>query len=393
MHIHLDAVGGIAGDMFAGALLDLDPSRESLLQAALGALGLTGKVALRRVPRGDGVLTGSGLGITVADTQNGHAHTHYGAIRGRIDRSGLSAPVKARAQDIFARLARAEAQVHGVAAEAVAFHEVGALDSILDIVAAAVLIEAVGASTWSVSPIPLGSGRTGSQHGTLPLPAPATLRLLHGLSVHDDGIPGERVTPTGAAILAHLQPISGWPGTPMRLEGSGTGFGTRRLNGVPNILRAMALRECRNAAGDQIVQLAFEVDDQSPEDLAVGLDRIRGVAGVRDVITLPAIGKKGRSAFAVRVLCDPAEESAVAAACFAQTTTLGIRRQMVGRHVLARDYVAVDGIGVKRVQRPAGRTAKAEIDDLGRTAPDHARRAQLAAAVCRDALDRAEETP
>ena len=388
MHIHLDPVGGISGDMFAGAILDMRPDLEPGLVAALAALGLERAITVRRVDRTDGVLAGSGFDVAGTELagEPPHAHTHHSQIRTLIEGAGLSSGVKARALDIFQRLASVEARVHGVPIDDVAFHEVGALDSIVDIVAASVLIETLGADSWSVAAIPMGSGRTKSQHGTLPLPAPATLRLLEGMRLFDDGIPGERVTPTGAAILAHLQPTQGGPKQPMRLAGSGTGFGTKRFDGVPNILRVMAFDAAEDSHTDWVSMLSFEIDDQSPEDLAVGLDAIRDEPGVVDVSSFTISGKKGRIGFSVRVLCDPATENAAIAACFQQTTTLGIRRQTVERCILDRRSVTRDGIGVKIAERPDGRTAKAEMDDISRTAVGHDARQMLAADACAKAL-------
>ncbi len=378
MHIHLDIVGGVSGDMFSGALLDLDPSKEVLIKELPSLLGLDSDASLSREDRGDGVLNGSGLSVKLTSAPSDHNHTHFGTIRDMINRSGLSQPVKDRALDIFLRLAKAEGHVHSIEIEKVDFHEVGALDSILDITAAAILIDAFGASSWSMSPIPIGSGRINSQHGVLPVPAPATLLLLAGMDVFDDGVPGERITPTGAAILAHLSPEGGMPSRPMNLTASGMGFGERKLDGVPNILRAMSLSPHHDWQKEQMLKLAFEVDDQTPEDLAAGIEALRHTDGVIDVMSSNTIGKKGRHAFSVQVLCDPIKENDALRACFAQTTTLGIRSQFVGRHILKRHQVTVDGVGVKLANRSGTLTAKAEFDDINRLSDDSASRSRLA---------------
>jgi uncharacterized protein (DUF111 family) len=202
----------------------------------------------------------------------------------------------------------------------------------------------------------------------LPVPAPAAARLLRGFAVHDDGIPGERVTPTGAAILRHLAPAPRLPAGDWRLVSTGHGFGTRRLPGLSNLLRVVAYEAA--AAGrsdDRVAVIAFEVDDQSPEELAVGLDAIRASAGVLDVIQLPAFGKKGRLATQVQVLARPERLDAAIDRCFAETTTIGLRWRIEARAVLAREVVSIAApegeVAVKVVARPGGaRTAKAETD-------------------------------
>lgn len=280
----------------------------------------------------------------------------------------LAAAVGDRALAIFGLLAEAEAGVHGVPVEEATFHEVGAWDSIADIVAAAFLIEAIGADRWSVGPLPQGSGRVRCAHGELPVPAPATVRLLEGFVFHDDGRPGERVTPTGAAILKQLRAQSGAGEGPRRLIRIGHGFGLRRFEGISNVLRVLVSEPVAPAgtASEQIAVLGFEVDDQTAEDLAIGLDHLRGMEGVFDVLQTPAFGKKGRLVTALRLLVRPDAVERVTAACFAETTTLGVRCHIEERAVLARAGGRVDnGIRVKLATRPDGsRTAKAESDDL-----------------------------
>ncbi len=271
--------------------------------------------------------------------------------------------------------------MHGIAAEKVAFHEVGAADSVADIVAAAWLISAIGPATWSVSPLPTGSGQVKTAHGIMPVPAPATALLLEGFATHDDGIGGERVTPTGAAILRHLAPASRRP--PGKLRASGFGFGTRRLPGISNCLRALVF-ETEGAADTpahrELAVISFEVDDQSGEDLAAGLERIRATEGVHDVVQMAAIGKKGRMAVHVQVLARPDLLEEVVSACFTQTTTIGLRTHVVQGRALPRRFanVSVGGqeITVKLAERPEGVTGKAEADHLT-ASTSHAARVEL----------------
>jgi pyridinium-3,5-bisthiocarboxylic acid mononucleotide nickel chelatase len=292
--------------------------------------------------------------------------------------------VRDHAVGIFKHLAEAEAEVHGIAVADVAFHEVGAWDSIADIVAAACLIVATGATTWSVGALPLGSGRVTTAHGLLPVPAPATAILLRGFEMLDDGIAGERVTPTGAAILRHLRDTAGTTPPSRRVMGrSGLGFGMRKLAGVSNCLRVLVFDDVAAGAGGSHRELGvieFEVDDQSPEDLAMGLDRLRAHKDIFDVVQMPVFGKKGRMMMHVRVLARSDAIDDAIAACFRETTTIGLRHHVVSGAALPRDIreIEVDGatVRVKRVDRPGGRTAKAEADDA-MAHETHARRASI----------------
>ena len=390
-HIHLDPLGGVAGDMFVAALLDIFPEhREAMIQAAQRLAG----VACRLVPHNDGVLAGARFEVDEPhhhDDGDHHHHTHWSHIRARIEAADLPQLVIRHAVGIFACLAEAEARVHGVAADEVVFHEVGAADSIADIIAAAWLIAAIGPASWSTAPLPIGSGRIRTAHGLMPVPAPATALLLEGLATHDDGIAGERVTPTGAAILRHLGcRTTAKPAATLRH--SGFGFGTRRLPGVSNCLRALVFEtdgSTTDAEHRELVVVSFEIDDQSGEELGAGLDRVRGIDGVHDVIQMAAFGKKNRLAVHVQVLARPDALDDVIAACFSETTTIGLRTHTVqGRALVRRSAsVPVDGcrVRVKLVERPGGVSGKAEADDVLGLA-GHAARARLR----RDAERRAE---
>ncbi len=386
-HLHLDPLGGIAGDMFIAAMLDAFPD---LAGGAIDAAEKLAPVTCRLSRHKDHVLAGSHFQVTEQhghdhDAHAGHGHAHWSDIRDRIRGAALAPAVKAHALGIFGALAEAEATVHGIAPDDVAFHEVGAADSIADIVASAWLIDAIGPASWSVGPIPLGSGMVQTAHGRLPVPAPATALLLAGLPMIDDGIAGERVTPTGAAILRHLG-CGARPGG-LRMGATGIGFGTRVLPGLSNCLRVLVFDRIEDGADGtaavphrSLLVVSFEVDDQSPEDLATGIDRLRAVAEVHDVLTMPAFGKKGRMAMHVQVLASAGAEESVVAACFAQTTTIGLRTQMVSARALPRRIAHIETqrgpVRVKCVERPGGATAKAELDDLAQ-AETHDARARL----------------
>ena len=370
--------------MFVAALLDAWPDLQGGLREALRAVQLPESVAVAVVAHKDHALSGTRFRVEDrAETRR--AHTSFREIRERLSGSALASGVAERALDVFALLAEAEASVHDRPIDEVTFHEVGAWDSIADIVGAAFLIDAVGPARWSIASLPLGSGRVKSAHGALPVPAPATALLLEGFAVHDDGLEGERVTPTGAAILRHLQPTYRLPGEPARIVRVGMGFGAREFPGISNMLRILVLEELAPGLGeDRIAVVRFEVDDQSPEDLAVGLDRIRELDGVVDALQAPAFGKKGRMLSQVQVLAQADALEPVIRACFAETTTLGVRWRTERRAVLERTtetYVGREGsVRVKSATRPSGGvTGKAELDDVaeapgGRAARDRLRR-------------------
>ena len=380
-HIHLDPLGGLAGDMFVAALLHAFPDRAN---GAIAAAAQLAGVECRVSAYSDGTLAGARFAVDEVPRDTGHQHhphAHWSGIRSRIERSGLDPEVRRHAVGIFGCLADAEAQVHGTTPDEVTFHEVGAADSIADIVAAAWVVASLGPVSWSVSPLPAGSGRVQTAHGVMPVPAPATALLLEGFATHDDGIAGERVTPTGAAILRHLN--AGPMRPPGIIRGSGFGFGTRRLPGISNCLRVLVLdtQPAADAPGHrELAVIAFEVDDQSGEELASGLDHIRAAEGVHDVLQMPAYGKKGRMTVHVQVLVRPDALDDAVEGCFRETTTIGLRTSIVQGRALSRRFaqVHVDGrdLQVKLVERPGGLTGKVEADHT-LSLPGHAARTGL----------------
>jgi uncharacterized protein (TIGR00299 family) protein len=414
LHLHLDPVGGVAGDMFIAAVLDAFPQLADGMQAAIRSAGLPQNITCKLIEHKDHALTGRRF---VVDELGDHAHNHtdarhiaqehrhisFAAVRSNLMGSALAEPVKLRAIAIFTLLAQAEAKVHGGTADQITFHEVGSWDSIADIVGAAYLIETLDGHngsqgiSWSTAPLPLGSGRVKSAHGLLPVPAPATTLLIEGLLVRGDELEGERVTPTGAAILRHLNCSAGIGVHPKRLVGSGTGFGMRNLPGISNVLRILVFEKVeqmhKESRVDQVIALNFEVDDQSAEDLAVGLARLREVEGVIDVLQIPAFGNKGRMVSHIQILVQPADRDKAIRACFTETTTIGLRVQSLERQILVRK-ASTATVGnytqrVKTVLRPAGTvTAKAEMDDLASHANSHAEREALRVAAENIALDK-----
>lgn len=372
--IHLDAVGGVAGDMFAAALLDVRPDLWPRCESALAVMDLPETLRIGREGHGDGVLTGSRFRVEGAEGQgNGHDHghgdhTHWRDIRSRLEQAALDSDIRNAALAIFKLLANAEAAVHGVAPDDVAFHEVGALDSIVDILTAAAIVTAFGSCRWTVGVLPRGRGQVRTAHGSLPVPAPAVLELLRGYALADDGEEGERITPTGAAILRYLEASQKPDATPRSLVGAGIGFGTRKFATRSNILRATLYGPPATAlAGDSVAVLRCEIDDQTAEDLAVALDRLRAAEGVIDVCQWPVFGKKGRMGTAVQVLAAPGRVDAVAAMILDETTTLGVRSITQPRILLERESTTAAGLPVKLAHRPSGTTAKAEMEALADT--------------------------
>ncbi|TCR71023.1 LarC family nickel insertion protein [Rhizobium sp. BK376] len=356
--------------------------------AALSLCPLIDKVDTAVESHNDSVLTGRRFTVRrsgrraeerPADAHH-HDHTHadWNLIREALVTSTLDRETVRHAIGIFTHLAEAEARVHGVAPDHVRFHEVGAWDSIADIVAAAWLIARINADRWTVGPLPLGSGRIRTAHGLLPVPAPATTLLLEGFATIDDGIAGERVTPTGAAILRHLCDPFETVRAPRRLIASAHGFGTKRLPGISNCVRLVAFETLLPPMPqDQVAVLECEIDDQTGEDMAQAIDNLRSRKGVLDIVQMPVFGKKGRMMVHLRILAEPAARDTILADIFDETTTIGIRHFLSERTILPRqaDTIEADGrtLRLKRVEHPSGRTAKLEADDLKDTRTSAAR--------------------
>lgn len=372
-HLHLDLVGGLSGDMFISGMLDAFPewraAWQSDLQLFIDDAGFPDMVSLKVDDHDDGTLTGTRFTVTTTESE-GHHHRHFREIRETIERSALPDSVKQIALDIFTLIAEVEAAIHGKKVADVAFHEVGAWDSIADIVLAAALIDRAEASSWSISGIPVGRGWVETAHGRLPVPAPATAKLLEGFEVIDDGLEGERVTPTGAAIIRFLNPSSRIPAG-SRLGQQGYGFGTKRFPGISNVVRVSRYEDASPESAwdnDVVGRLSFEVDDQTPESLADSVERLRAHEKVIDVTQQAFWGKKNRQGFSISLLARPEDIDDVIGLVFEHTSTLGVRRELIDRAVLPRQevvvYVGERAYRVKVARRPSGYTAKVEMDDL-----------------------------
>jgi uncharacterized protein (TIGR00299 family) protein len=373
MHYHVDPVGGIAGDMFAAAMIDLRPEWESPLHEVFAASGLDRHVEVKSQTHRDHILSGRRFEVSERSGQRAPPHLRYGDIRVLLSSAALSEPVLQRSLAIFELLAQAESRVHGVGQDDVRFHELGAWDSIADVVTASWLIEQTGDASWSCGVLPAGRGRVKTAHGLLPVPSPASALLLEGFPLMDDGLDGERITPTGAAILRYLQPTFGPRTDPMRLCGNGIGFGTKTFETISNVLRVLVFEpDAKGVHRGRVAVCHFEVDDQTPEDLGLALERLREAPGVLDVVQSPVYGKKGRMGVQIQVLVRPQALEEVLDRCFIETTTLGVRWQIASRAALHREIetrpVGNTQIRVKQANRPGCVvTTKAEMQDLAET--------------------------
>jgi pyridinium-3,5-bisthiocarboxylic acid mononucleotide nickel chelatase len=381
LSIHLDLVGGIAGDMFVAAMVDALPALARPVLAALATMQPVGSAAPAFHETTAGGLRARRFGLTSVSAR-GHppradvlAHEHAGAaysqLRREIGGAPLSEPVRRHALALLALLAEAEAKVHGIAADDVHFHELGDWDSMLDIVAAGCIAAELEGAHWTSSAPPLGGGQVHTEHGVLPVPAPATTVLLTGYPWRDDGVGGERVTPTGAAILRHLVPAAACAASrgSGRLAAVGCGAGTRQLPGIANIVRALVFEHTTSIDADTVALLEFDVDDMTGEEIALAAERLRAKADVIDVSIGTRIGKKGRPLVDFRLLGDPQAIEAIARECFIETSTLGLRVRVDRRRLLPRAEIAATAGGatlrVKVAERPGGeRTAKTAHDDV-----------------------------
>jgi uncharacterized protein (TIGR00299 family) protein len=300
------------------------------LNAAVESLGLPGCRLVAEEVKKQGFRATQ---VTV-EYQPEHAHRHLEQILGMIDRGRLTASQKDLARRVFTRLAEAEAKVHGTTVDKVHFHEVGAADSIADIVASAVGWDLLGAKQTVSSPIPTGTGRVKIAHGVCSVPAPATAELLAGIPLAESSIPCELTTPTGAAIVATVADSFG-PLPSMKIERVGYGAGQKDLEQQPNVLRLLVGEAAEARAGEQAWVLETNLDDISGELVGYATERL-WEAGALDVYTAAIQMKKNRPGVKLSVLCRASEIDAVEAILFEETTTLGVRRWPVSRNVLSR---------------------------------------------------------
>ncbi len=326
---YLDCASGISGDMTLGALVDAGVPLEDL-NAAIGSLGLPGcRLVAAEVKK-----KGFRATQVVVEHEHEHAHRHLHHITAMIDAGRMTDRQKETARRIFTRLAEAEARVHGTTIEKVHFHEVGAADSIADIVGAAVGLDLLGIDRLVASPVPTGTGRIRIAHGDCSVPAPATAELLVGIPLAASSVAHELTTPTGAAILATLVSEFG-PPPAMTVERIGYGAGQRDLDEQANLLRIMVGRGSAPIESDEVWILETNLDDTSGELVGYCTEQLFQ-AGALDVYTAAIQMKKNRPAVKLTVLCRSGDTAAMEAILFRETTTLGVRRWPAGRHVLTR---------------------------------------------------------
>lgn len=369
--VHLDPVAGVSGDMLLGALLDAGAPLDGV-RADLERLDVPDwKLTVERVTRHG--LTGTLATVHTADT----AH-HRGAreLHRLIDAADLRPAVAAAAHAVIDRIAEVEAAIHGIPVTDVHFHEVGALDTLVDIVGVCSALDHLGVALdgtgMTCTPLPTGAGTVQTAHGELPVPAPATLGLIAGTGIEwrvtDD--PMELVTPTGAALVAQLSRPALGTTTAVATVGYGFGQSTRldRANCCRVVLGSGAdLAGRADAASDTVVRLAATIDDQTPEELAAAV-AAAFAAGAVDAWLTPVVMKKGRLGSDLTVLVRPADEGALTDLLFRHTTTLGVRRETIVRHVAEREIVEVDVDGATvrvKLRRRDGAAlgAKPELDD------------------------------
>lgn len=356
-----DPFAGISGDMILGSLVDLGLEADWLRDFVAG-LGLGPvEVVIERAMR-----CGVDCGRVYFELPHEHAHRHLSDVLEIVDRSSASPEVKRRAAAVFRRLAEAEASVHGMAIEEVHFHEVGALDAILDVLCGVAAIAELGIERCYTRPVTIGTGFVDIAHGRFPLPAPATARLLAGYAVRDAGFAGECTTPTGAAMLATLCEGRRAPAE-FVVRRVGYGAGTRDPKGHPNCLRVIS---CEIDAGqeERLFMIQADVDDLPPEYVVPARDALLE-AGALDAVVSPLGMKKGRAGLRLEALVPESRLEAASEALFHGTSTIGVRYWPVERSTLPRVEEVVEWRGQsirrKRVRLPdGGERAKPEYDDI-----------------------------
>ncbi|MGI6113455.1 MAG: nickel pincer cofactor biosynthesis protein LarC [Mahellales bacterium] len=343
--LYLDCVSGVSGDMTLAALLDtglvdMDYLKEQLKSLKIGPYHLEIK---KTVKQG---ITGTAFSVVVGD--HSHGHTTYGDIVRLIDNSGITPGAKEISKRIFARLAQAEARIHGVNIDRVTFHEVGAVDSIIDIVGVGICIDYLKINSIHCSPVHIGRGFVTCHHGSIPLPAPATLELLKGVPIYDTGIQKELVTPTGAAIISSLSKEYGNMPS-MTVKAIGYGCGSHNLD-IPNVFRVVVGESTEYTVCERITVLETNLDDVTGEVIGYTMDRLFE-AGALEVYNTPVFMKKNRPGIKITVLCKDIDKGKIYDILFEETTTLGVREYTVKRIALDRKVITFkSGFGDVRVK-------------------------------------------
>jgi len=382
---HFDCWSGISGDMVLGAVLDAGVPAEAI-QAALNSLGLPLTLEIERVKRCGFAATKATIHATDQEE-----YRFLPDIEAILNRAALTRAQHDLALAIFRRLAAAEATAHGMPIERVHFHEVGAIDSIADIVGSVVGLSLLGVETFTSSPVPTGIGTVKGAHGFMPIPTPGTLQLLTGVPIAPSTVEFELTTPTGAAILTTL--VSEYTASPaMTVERVGHGAGTKDFLNRPNILRLWIGethpgQPSENPETDTVVVLETNLDDAAPELVGYCFEQLF-MAGALDVFTIPIHMKKNRTGVLLSVICEPATVQAMEAILFRETATFGIRRSTRQRSKLQREMVTIDTpwgpIRAKRGWRTDGfAVLTPEYEECARIAREHQIPLREVYAACR----------
>ena len=350
--LYLDCFAGASGDMLVGATLDCGLDFETL-RSELLKLGVEGyELSLNRVDRSG--ISAAKFDVHLTGEANSHDHEHHRhhehhhehrsltEINRIISSSNLSEKVKQRAQAIFQRIGMAESKIHDIPIEAVHFHEVGAIDSIVDIVGACVAFDALKIERIVSSPLHIGSGTFQCAHGTYPVPGPAAAELLKGVPIYSKDIEGELVTPTGAAIISTLAESYG-PMPMMRIEKIGYGAGTRDYPKFPNALRAIIgeMEEDADCAPTTVTVIEANIDDLNAQVFGYLMEKALA-AGALDIFYTPVQMKKNRPGVLLTLLCNPPDRERMCDLIFRETTTLGVRYRTERREILTREFVTVE---------------------------------------------------
>lgn len=364
---HFDCFSGISGDMVLGAVIDAGVPADAI-RAALDSLELPIKLELEKVKRCGFAATKAT--IEAADQEDYRFLPDVEAI---LAKGALTAKQRELATTIFRKVAVAESTVHGMPLERVHFHEVGALDSIADIVGAAVGLDLLGVEKFTSSPVPTGSGTVKCAHGIMPVPTPGTAELLKGVPLAPSTIKTELTTPTGAAILTTV--VTEWTATPaLTIERIGHGSGTKDFLEQPNILRLMVGTTTGGGASDTVAVLETNLDDVAPEIVGFAIERLFA-AGALDAFAVPAQMKKNRPGVLLSVICTAETVDALEAILFRETGTFGVRRTTATRAKLNREPVSVSTpwgpVRAKRGWRAGLEVLTPEYEDCARVAREH----------------------
>ena len=339
--LYLDCFSGASGDMVLGALIDLGVPLDALQAALAPLIPADCEITATRVSR-------AGIGAIQFAVREGHheheagGHARHRGLREILDliaAAGLPDHVSSRASLLFERLGRVEAEIHQIPIERVHFHEVGALDSIIDIVGSVWAIDALGVDRISASPLNTGSGTVATAHGHLPIPAPATIRLLEGVPAYSSGVQGELVTPTGALLVTGHATSYG-PLPAMTIRRTGYGAGQRQLTGQPNVLRAVLGEASAPAGHDRVLVAECNIDDMNPQFFGGLIERLQS-AGALDVYFTPIQMKKNRPGTLVTVLVPVNLRDGILDLLFRETTTIGVRYHEADRECLSRQWTTV----------------------------------------------------